>query len=170
MELKKLKPEFKSLVEKVLEDCEASGVVMKPYFALRTPAEQARLWRQSRTTKQVISASAMLRSNGAHWISRILENVGPCYGKWATNALPGQSWHQFGEAIDCAWIVEGGFNWNVTDKPNNGYKVYASIAKAHGLYSLGESMGDWVHIQLQPYSKPNYDWVKIDQLMQEKYA
>jgi hypothetical protein len=52
----------------------------------------------------------MLRDRGAPFLADTLTLVAEMRtpGRWATNLLPGSSWHQFGEAIDLggmmAWI------------------------------------------------------------------
>ena len=95
--LTSLNPEFAQEIQSVLEDCRTQGVEMRPFFGLRDPAEQARLWRRSRTTEEITEALMMLRREGADWIADILSGVGPQHGRWATNALPGQSYHQYGD-------------------------------------------------------------------------
>lgn len=143
-----LEDEFEGSIQKVLTDCKLKGVEMRPFYTLRPPIEQARLWRQSRSLKQVEEAVQWLKHNGAPYLADVLWNAGPQTGRWATNALPGFSWHQHGEAIDCFWVVNGRAEWEATDDPGNGYMVYANSAMKHGL-TAGHfwKSRDSVHVQ-----------------------
>lgn len=170
MDLRDLTAEFRPRVDVVLEDCAARGVEMRPFFTIRSPHEQARIWRRSRTGGQIGRAIARLRDAGAPWLADVLDGVGPQYGNWGTNALPGQSWHQYGEALDCYWLVDGEVSWDTTDAPDNGYRIYAQEAEANGLTSLGPSIGDWAHIQWRPDAAPAYDWPTIDRMMRERFG
>ena len=170
MDLQALVPEFHSRAQAVIDDCAARGVVMRPYFAIRSPVEQARIWRRSRSTEQIRAAIDRLDAAGAPWLADVLCRVGPQYGNWGTNALPGQSWHQYGEALDCYWLIDGEVLWDTEDTPDNGYRIYARVAEAHGLTSLGPLIDDWAHIQLRPDAAPDYDWPTIDRLMRERFG
>lgn len=162
-------PEFKSEIESVIKDCYALGIEMRPFYCLRSPEEQAKLWRQSRTTTEIRHAIAMLKGEGANYLAETLESVGLQYGNWATNCLPGESWHQYGQAVDCVWVKNGKACWDVSTDPYSGYQVYAKAAVKHGLTNLGPSIKDWCHVQFKP-SGPHYDWIWTDELMQEKWG
>ena len=99
--------------------------------------------------------------------------MGPQNGRWATNALPGYSWHQWGEAVDAFWLVNGKSEW-APDKlidGKNGYKVYAAEAKKMGLTSLGSTLDDWPHVQLRQIEVSRaYSLTKINALMKEKFG
>jgi peptidoglycan L-alanyl-D-glutamate endopeptidase CwlK len=89
-------PEFRQKAEALLEKCAQRGVEMRPYCTLRSPFEQAKLWRQSRTWEEVQTKIAELKAAGANFLVFCFERVGPQNGRHVTNALPGFSWHQWG--------------------------------------------------------------------------
>lgn len=75
-----------------------------------------------------------------------------------TNAPPGYSWHQWGEAVDSFWVVGGTAEWSSAKKIEgvNGYQVYAEEASNLGLDAGGlwKSLKDWPHVQLRPAGSP----------------
>jgi len=144
-----LEKEFQTKVEELIFECELEGVRMRPFAALRHPVQQARLWRQSRTITEITAQIAKFKNQGAHFLAQCLITAGAQHGRWATNALPGFSWHQWGLAVDCFWSLDGSAVWDAEGRLNgqNGYKVYARKAADLGLVCLGPSIGDWVHVQ-----------------------
>lgn len=163
-DLSLLQPSFRVKVEEVLADCrDLHGLEMWPFFTARSPVDQARLWRQSRSSEVIKNAIAMLERNKAPFLANCLASVGPQSGRWATNALPGQSWHQYGLAVDCFALVDGEAVWN----SNGLYRTYADVARSHGLtagFYFGTS--DGVHIQEPRTSAPDMTWAEIDAEMQ----
>ncbi len=130
MSIDSLEPGFKDTVQRLLLKVKSMGYELSPFFTTRNPWTQARLWRQSRTSIQINRAAAMLRNAKAPFLADVLLSVGPQRGRWATNALPGQSWHQWGEAMDCYLLESGRAVWN----PNHaGYSAYAKQAMLLGL-------------------------------------
>ena len=93
-----LVPAFRPRLETLLANCRARGVEMRPYTGLRTPLEQAKLWRQSRSREQIDAKVAQLRAAGADYLADCIVHVGPRNGDPVTNAVPVLSWHQWGEA------------------------------------------------------------------------
>jgi len=66
----------------------------------------------------------------------------------AGDTVTGMLWpkyHGAGLAMDCAWLINGAITWNV---PRAWWLMYVRAGKAHGLKSLGPSIGDWGHLQL----------------------
>ena len=171
-----LVPEFRDKMNTLLAACRGKGVEMLPYFGIRTPFEQAKLWRQSRTADEVTQKVAELRAQGAAFLAHCLESVGSQNGAPVTKAIPGLSWHQWGEAVDCAWVVAGKTEWSVQKKVDgiNGYQVYAEQARALGLDpgGLWNSFKDWPHVQLRSASSPLklYSLVEIDKKLREKFG
>ena len=144
---------FAAKLEATLGECEKQGVTMVPYAGIRDPWEQARLWRQSRTTAVVNQAIARLESSDAGFLAAVLRDVGPQRpAPRVTNALPGFSWHQFGEAADCYWQVDGRPEWDDL----TGYRVYAENGVKQGLTAGGywPDLKDWPHLQLRPNAGP----------------
>lgn len=168
---------FRQQVDLLLAQCLESGVEMRPYAALRTPWEQARLWRQSRTIEQIVAQTRTLRAAGAPYLASILEQVGPRHGPHVTNALPGVSWHQWGEAVDCFWALNGQAEWSTTHQVNgvNGYRLYAARSKALGLTAGGfwPRLRDWPHVQLRPEPSPvaaGITLAEIDAEMRKRFG
>lgn len=175
-DLNDLVPEFKTQVEALLAACDASGYPMRQFFTLRSPFEQGKLWRQSRTRQQVDRKIEELRNNGAEFLARCIESVGPQDGRHVTNAIPGYSWHQWGEAVDCFWLVNGDAEWSTRKKINgkNGYVNYATLAKSMDLSAGGFwiSFKDWPHVQLRHESNPGkvFSLQQINQAMADRFG
>jgi hypothetical protein len=152
-----LDPEFRATLEQVLRDCDAKGVKMVPYFGIRTPVQQGALWRQSRSGAQVASRIADLRAQGADFLAEAIASAGPQHGPHVTNAIPGYSWHQWGEAMDCYWLRNGDAEWSPDlGGANNGYRIYADCAARRGLTAGGywSSIKDWPHVQKRRADSP----------------
>ena len=141
---------------------------MVPFFTTRTPPEQAKLWRQSRSTRDINEKIRYLRNAGAGYLADTIQNVGPQTGRWATNAIPGISWHQWGLAIDCYWLNNGSISWS-----GDGYRVYAEIAKELGYISghFWKSV-DSVHVQepVDPSPRRSWNLQQIDEEMRKRWA
>ena len=171
-----LVPKFRDKVEQLLKKCAQRGVVMRPYFTLRTPFEQAKLWIQSRSIEEIQEKIAEFKGAGADFLAFCLESVGPQHGDYVTNAPPGFSWHQWGEAVDCFWVVDKKAEWSATKKVNgvNGYRVYAEEAKNLGLDAGGywSSLKDWPHVQLRPVSNPGkvFSLKQINDEMKKRFG
>lgn len=149
---------------------------MRPYDGLRDPFSQAKLWRQSRSGEQIQLQILKFRNQGAEFLAHCLSSVGPQQGDPVTNALPGLSWHQWGEAVDCFWLVDGKAEWRTKRLVNgqNGYHVYAEEASRIGVQAGGlwNSLKDWPHVQLQKFSSPLHAFsiMEIDQVMRERFS
>jgi hypothetical protein len=158
IDLNTLVPEFKAKVEQLLANCANAGYPMRPTFAIRTPVEQGAFWRQSRSGDVVAKQIQTLRDQGAGFLADCIVAAGPSSGPFITNALPGLSWHQWGEALDCVWILDGKENWSteLLVDGKNGYAVYAQEAKNIGLSpgGLWKSFKDWPHVQLRAAANP----------------
>jgi len=122
-DLDSLVPEFRSKVEELLVLCDQSGYSMRQFFTLRTPFEQGKLWRQSRSSQEVRQKISELQNGGADFLALCIDSVGPQDGRHVTNAIPGLSWHQWGEAVDCFWLLDGNAEWSTRKKVDglNGY-------------------------------------------------
>jgi len=168
-------PEFLPSAELLLQNCLARGIEMRPFHTLRDPFEQARLWRQSRTTEEVKRKIAEFRDAGAGFLAFCLDGVGKQFGRHVTNAPPGLSWHQWGESMDCFWVVEDEAEWSTTKLINglNGYQVYTEEARELGLTPGGlfKKLKDFPHMQFSPASSPLIvlSLQQINQMMQERF-
>jgi len=129
---------------------------MKPCDTLRDPYTQARLWRQSRSKAVIQKKIKELKEKGAPFLAHCIESVGPQSGPHVTNAIPGLSWHQWGEAVDCYWSAKGKVVWdqNLKIAGVNGYQAYAEEAKKLGLNSgyYWSKLKDVPHVQFRTFS------------------
>ena len=170
-DLNLLDGEFRSKYETVLERCAARGFELRTFFTVRDPWTQARLYRQDKSWPYIKDRIHMLRAHGANWLADILEGVGPQYGQWATNALPGQSWHQHGLAADSFVLINGRAEWN---GDHLGYQVYAEEAKRQGLtagYYWPGRTKDPAHVQAPKGGVLSvWTWAEIDANMREKFG
>lgn len=119
--LEKVHPVLRERVTKLIENLAAQGRDVRVVQGLRTYEEQNALYAQGRTKP----------------------------GKRVTNAIGGQSNHNFGLAVDLCPFTDGKPNWNDT----NGFRAIGREAKALGL----EWGGDWKfvdmpHVQLRGMS------------------
>lgn len=173
-----LDPSFKAKVVVLLQKCKAQGVKMVPYFGLRDPLTQAKLWRQSRTAGEAELAARKLESKGAPFLASVLRGAEADPGQHVTNALPGLSWHQWGEAIDCYWEVNGKPEWHPDTAVGGvkGYHVYADTAETTevGLTPGGHwsSLKDWPHVQQRSAAGPQnvFSYAFIDTTMKERFG
>lgn len=168
-----LDPQFTALLQATLANCLAAGVEMVPYFGIRTPFEQGKLWRQSRSVQEVAGKIAELNAKGAPFLAHCIASVGPQHGPHVTNAIPGLSWHQWGEAMDCYWLKNGKAVWDTEiGGVKNGYKVYADVAAQAGLFAGGhwQSFKDWPHVQKRKAGSPSAMLADIDAEMCTRFG
>ena len=153
-----LEPRFRGALEGVIGDLRDDGIELRVTVGLRRPEEQARLWRQSLAREEVEAVGRHLRQAGAYYLAEVLVDCGPCHGPPVTKALPGLSWHQWGEAADCLWIVNGVAEWSLTRvvARDNGYLALARKAEAAGLTpgGLWRRFPDFPHVQMRPEASP----------------
>jgi len=157
--------DFKLSVGQLLLNCKREGFDLIPFFGLRSIQAQAKFWRQSRTGYQVNQAILLLQRKEAHYLAKILREVGSQHGRWTTNALPGQSWHNHGLALDCFVMEDGKAIW---DANHPGYKCYAEQARNLGLTAgYYWKKQDAVHVQQSDKKVLEvYTWAQLD----EKFA
>lgn len=174
--LESLTPEFKEQAQALIANCKIRGVIMRPNETLRDPFVQARYWRQSRTIEEITRKIKELKSHSSPFLAHCLEVVGPQHGDHVTNAIPGLSWHQWGEAMDCFWVVNGQAVWESTTVINgiNGYMIYASEAKKLGLDAgfFWKGFQDIPHVQLRKAANPSkvFELIAINDLMEERFG
>lgn len=129
---------------------------MVPYFTLRTPVEQAKLWRMTRGKHEIGERVAYLHDHQALYIANVISVVGPQFPGpgikgHVTNAVPGESWHNWGEAMDCYLKIDGLIEWN---GDHEGYAAYGTVAENAGLTwgGMWARPNDPGHIQHPPMS------------------
>ncbi|MDT4955825.1 MAG: peptidoglycan LD-endopeptidase CwlK [Acidobacteriota bacterium] len=175
-DLNDLIPDFKPKAEKLIAACKSRGIEMRPSATLRSPFEQAVLWRQSRTLLEINQQIQKFKNAGANFLAFCLESAGPQNGKHVTDSPPGLSWHQWGEALDCFWVVNGQAEWSTTKKVNglNGYQVYADEAEKLGLTAGGHwnKFKDWPHAQFSSAKNPQsvHSILEIDKDMKARFG
>lgn len=170
-------PNFRESVLELLDACARDGIQMVPTSTVRDPWEQARLWRGPKTRQQVEAMIEKLKQERAPFLASILEEVGPQSGGLVTNVIPGNSWHQWGEAVDCYWSVSGRAEWSSTKLVGgkNGFEVYARHAARLGLTPGGhwKSFIDWPHVQYRKTANPikaGLSLAQIDREMQKRFG
>ena len=167
-----LKTEFLVPLSAAIRAVRMRGYVLRPFGTRRDPWTQARLWRQSRTKAQVRHGLILLRDSSAPFLAGVLEEVGPQYGRWATNALPGLSWHQWLEACDLFVAefheVEGEVaRWEAR---HPGYDALHGECRSRGLH-VPLPVRDPYHIQLHPNGVlHHFEWSQVDDCMQRWYG
>lgn len=130
--------------------CAADGVPILIYRTYRDPWEQARLWRGSRTTRQIVDKIAKLRARGFGYLADILRDVGAQYGKLGqhvTWAAPGESYHNYKRALDAVPLDEDGSPTWDTDSLSWG--IYGTNVERVGL-TWG---GDWARFPDLPHAQ-----------------
>ena len=168
-DLNDLEVDFKDQVEQLLANCRTRGYEMRHYFTLRTPEEQARLWRQSRTGHEIEAKIQELEDAGARYLAGVIRGVGPQNRAKVTDAPPGLSWNQWGEAVDYHVVGQDGRPDGLT-----GFAVYADEAEALDLTAGGHwrSFKDWPHVQLRSDGSPsgNFSLAEIDAEMARRFS
>ncbi|WP_426327276.1 M15 family metallopeptidase [Pedobacter sp. R-06] len=151
--------ELQSKLKMTIDNCEKRNVKMQIIEGLRNPFLQAIYWRQSRKIKEIKAKIDELNEAQAFFLSFCIKAVGSQYGTFATNAIPGFSWHQWGEAADCVWVIQGKKCWdlNLLVDNINGYRVYAEEARKVGLDCgfFWPHFQDACHVQLKEIAGPD---------------
>ena len=166
-----------SIYRKLEDNLAKKGYIVQPYFLTRSPVIQAELWRQSREKSTIQKKIAYYRGLGCEFLAHCMETAKPSTGPWATNAGPGESWHQFTDengltqAVDYVWIVNGKMCWDTNGY--SGYHALADEAEALGLVAGGHwPKKDWCHVQIPKENSPTsrYSLKQIDQMLGEQYG
>ena len=164
-----LDPLYAPLVQHLVSNCKTAGYALVPYYGYRTLEQQAILWRRSRHVDEVNEKIESLKSQYCDYLASILEGVGPQpMGPWATDAIPGFSWHNWGQAVDFYWLMD---NKNVCwDGKGVGYKVLGQQADLLDLRWGGNfSSPDYGHVQLNHQEVPDlYDTKYVNDYFKNK--
>jgi hypothetical protein len=101
----RLDPTFIQKLRELITNMEALGHRINPYYGIRTLAEQARIWRRSRSTAEVNALMDTLKSHNCPYALSVLKSVGPQkMAPWGTNTYM-YSYHLIGKA--CDMFVDG---------------------------------------------------------------
>ena len=114
----------------------------------RDPLEQARLYRKGRTYSQISDGKNKLIKLGRRDLANLIDIAGKQQGlNILTNALPGQSIHEYGYAIDFApFNDDGTVEWDDESKYETCAKVFKRYGFDCGFYWV--SFHDNPHIQI----------------------
>lgn len=154
--LNDLVPEMKIKAENVRNKCRLNGVDILIYYTLRSLKEQAILYRQSWMDSSVIQTKIdSLKAKGFDFLAKILVEVGPQkYTGWVTSAAPGESWHNYGMAIDAVPLKDGQPLWSYEGNEKE-WNIYGEAAEEEGLCWGGRwSKKDYPHAQLMMVNNP----------------
>lgn len=151
-DLNALQYTFRTNVRELIIKVRERGHDVVPFQTLRDPFEQAKTWRRTRGKEEIMVVVDGLREKGCEWLADCIIRVGPQYPTHGsrghlTRALPGQSWHQWGEAMDGYMKTpDGSAIW---DAGHEGYRVYAEEAKKLNLSAglFWPKFKDAVHVQ-----------------------
>lgn len=169
-----LAPELQDKVQLLRERCESRGLVLGVGTTVRGPEAQARLWCRSRTPEDVARRHDLL-VRIAPTLAGLLRPEWAAIGPQATVHLPGQSWHQWGQALDVYVDVGGKAVWE-----GSVAMAVAKLAKEVGLehsYSRKEwepKSRHW-HAQLSRLETPLMvrglvdSWADLEQVMLERF-
>lgn len=141
----------------LLERCHNSGLEILIYCTHRPADEQARLYRNGRTLRQIEDKARQLdKQHGRPDLAQLLLDVGPQYGtRIVTWAGPGQSNHQYGTALDAVPMRAGKPVWSRRDGEDLAlWKRYGSHATDCGFQWAGEwvKRREYPHIQLRGHT------------------
>ena len=168
-----LTPNFKILVEKVILSCEKRKVKLVPYSTLRGPLYQSRQWVKGRSRIQILAMIENFKNLGCPNMRKSLEQAflekpRKDLSSIVTHSLPGESWHQWGEAVDMFVEKKGKPDWT----SEKYYKIYREEAEKLGLTSGGSfrKLVEPVHIQLSSLGKPQASFFTLDNRLGEKFV
>jgi hypothetical protein len=170
--VEKLDPAFADSVCTLTETLLMEGIVVRPYSGLRGPLEQAILWCQSRTPLEAELIARRFDDERAPFLAAVIRRamVLSRPGRWSTNNLPGQSWHNFGLAIDAHVVSEDGRA--VWGPKHAAYARYADVARDLGLYpGFDLARQDVVHVQHAGVTVRSVigPWSVVDKMLSERF-
>ena len=148
-----LSPGFRDKVSLVLGDLRTHYIDYLVYNTYRSPAEQARLFRQGRSyLREILPKIIQLRNTGFVWIPELIEKVGPQYGRRrVTGAAPGEGWHEWLKALDGVPMRNGKPVWKYNRKTKYIFNTIGMVVRQHDLTWGGDfKKRDAFHIQFRP--------------------
>lgn len=155
-----LRRSFRPIARELIKLTGEKGYEVVPYFTMRNPVEQAKLWRMTRGKSEIGRKVQSLLNAGALYVANVLESVGPQYPGpgitgHVTYAVPGESWHNWGDAMDCYLRIDGTIEW---DGEHEGYAVYGEVAEGLGMTWGGvwTKPNDPGHVQMPPMKPSLY--------------
>ena len=140
----------------VIRLCASMGVEVLVTCTYRSPEEQARIYRRSRTRGEIEQKAQRLERRGFPFLGEILMGVGPqrgILGRHRTKAGPGESFHPLREALDVVPLIGGKPEW---DEDAEEWQIYGTCCREVGLRWAGDWKGfpEFPHAQLSQSSNP----------------
>jgi peptidoglycan L-alanyl-D-glutamate endopeptidase CwlK len=153
-------------INMVKTTCKDVGLDLLIYCIYRSPEDQARCYRKSRSFTHIKRKANNLRDRGLGFLADILINVGPVYGqigKHITNAGPGESWHQYLCAWDAVPKKHGKLLWDF-GKHYREWEAYREAFMSAGMFP--GPVGDYPHAQLYRGGNP-LDVFTVEQILEK---
>lgn len=136
-ELSDLHRDMEEIANHVICECADDGVDLLIYCTYRSLDEQARLYRQSRPIKVINAKARQLKDRGFGFLAEALIRVGPQpTGPHVTNAAPGESAHNYGEAFDAVPLVGGKAAWSYANNREL-WQIYGAACETFDLVWAG---------------------------------
>lgn len=151
--LSALHPDLQLGAARLMNLADQNDLDLLIYCTFRSPTEQARLYRQGRTTARIKSMAGELAGRfGRMDLADLLLGVGPQYGPLRTYAAPGQSLHNYGYAFDAVPMRNGKPVWGTEDATDKWlWGLYGELVEEVGLEWAGrwERFREFPHAQLK---------------------
>lgn len=153
-----LSPGFRAQVEILQDEADFIGFDLLIYCTQRELVEQARLYRVGRSLERIKrKADELAEQWNRPDLAMMLMEVGPQQGAHKlTYAGPGQSYHNYGLAVDAVPLREGRPVWGVECKEDRAlWKELGKLAKTVSL----DWGGDWARFKDYPHiQQKNINW------------
>ena len=150
-DLKNLNPIFRDTARGILRTLKREGWEFWILGVNRSPLNQARLWCQSRTHATRLRAIEWLHQNEAPYLAATLQRAHEedPRGPHRTNQLPGFSLHQYGLAVDVAWVGPDGELQTITKAGvPDAYKRLRAVVETAGAWHGSRFVRrEWDHFQ-----------------------
>lgn len=149
-----LVPELSEKIAILAKSCLKSGIVLGIGCTVRGPEAQAKMWCRPRTPETVSSTRERL-SAIAPKLASLLKDEYAGLGPYGSIRLPGESWHQWGEAVDVYGTIGGIASWDGSTQ-----RVIANMCVSIGLFHSYEPRWSWKpisrhwHVQLRREETP----------------
>jgi len=143
-----LRPSMRAAAAEVLVLCREAGLDILVVGTYRTIREQARLYRRGRMLEEIVAKQAELDKRGYSYLSAAIDRVGPQPGRRiVTRAGPGESYHNWGRALDCVpWLDVKTLAWDVDSDDVGPFRQAAELWQVYGacVHQAGlEWGGNW---------------------------
>ena len=151
-----LVPEMKVKALNVKKYCAERGVDLLIYYTRRTLEEQAKLFRSSFKDPIIINTKiAKLEQMGYGYLAKVIKDVGPQkFNGWVTSAGPGESFHNYGMAIDAVPTRGDKCMWDYEDYEEE-WNIYIEACESEGLTCGARwNKKDYPHAQLYKETNP----------------